>query len=163
MKAVVKLLGCMVLSVVLAVPAMAQAESPDGPILFTNVNVFDGVSDKLIRNANVVVTGNIITAVSTEDLTVAGGRVIDGGGRVMTPGFIDSHSHLMSMLSWTEAMNSDEFYIAYVATQSARTYLMHGFTTVREAGGNSFALKKAIDRGIVVGPRCRRGPERAET
>lgn len=62
---VVALLGC---------AAVAQAAPPDGPVLFTNVNVFDGVSDKLIKNANVVVTGNKITAVSTKDLAVAGGR-----------------------------------------------------------------------------------------
>ena len=81
MKTYVKLVASALLSMALAVPAMAQAESPDGPILFTNVNVFDGVSDKLIKNANVVVTGNKITAVSTEDMAVAGGQVIDGGGR----------------------------------------------------------------------------------
>ena len=32
---------------------VAQAVAPDGPILFTNVNVFDGVSEKLIWNAMV--------------------------------------------------------------------------------------------------------------
>lgn len=50
--------------------ALAQEQAP---ILFTNVNVFDGVNEQLIENANVVVTGNLITAVSTEDLAVAGG------------------------------------------------------------------------------------------
>ena len=32
-------------------PAVAQDDAPAGPILFTNVNVFDGVSEKLIRIA----------------------------------------------------------------------------------------------------------------
>ena len=81
----IALLGC---------ATVAQAAPPDGPIMFTNVNVFDGVSDKLIRNANVVVTGNKITAVSTEDLAVIGGRVIDGGGRTLMPGLADTHVHL---------------------------------------------------------------------
>lgn len=79
--------------------------------------------------------------------------VIDAGGRVMTPGFIDSHSHLMFQLSFGEAFSSDEFYWAYVSTQAARIYLDNGFTTVREVAGNSFSLKKAIDRGVVAGPR----------
>ena len=60
-------LGCL--------PAVAQDDaSPSGPILFTNVNVFHGVSDKLITNANVAVTDNKITAVSTEQLAVARGH-----------------------------------------------------------------------------------------
>ncbi|MFD2231328.1 hypothetical protein [Alkalimarinus sediminis] len=59
-------------SVSFALPAAAQ--EPSGPILFTNVNVFDGVNADLIKNANVVVTGNKITSVSTEPLAVAAER-----------------------------------------------------------------------------------------
>ena len=79
-------------AVSVALPAAAQDAS--GPILFTNVNVFDGVNEALIENANVVVTDNLITAISTEPLTVAGGRVIDGGGRTLMPGLSDTHTHL---------------------------------------------------------------------
>jgi hypothetical protein len=68
-----------------AVPVMAlsahavQAQDVDPQVtLFTNVNVFEGVNADLIENANVVVTGNKITSVSTKPLAVAGGRVIDG-------------------------------------------------------------------------------------
>jgi len=52
--------------------------------------VFDGVNADLIENANVVVTGNKITSVSTEPLAVAGGRVIDGEGRTLMPGLTDT-------------------------------------------------------------------------
>jgi len=65
------LIAALVVAVSVALPAAAQEAS--GPILFTNVNVFDGVNEALIKNANVVVTGNKITAVSTEPLAVAGG------------------------------------------------------------------------------------------
>lgn len=84
---------CLAVSVWLAIPATAQ--EADGPILFTNVNVFDGVHEKLIENANVVVTGNLITKVTTEPQMVAGGRVIDGGGRTLMPGLTDAHWHVM--------------------------------------------------------------------
>lgn len=53
--------------------------------MFTNVNLFDGVNETLIEDANVVVTDNLIPAVSTEDVVTAGATVIDGGGRTMTP------------------------------------------------------------------------------
>ena len=42
---------------------VAVAQDASGPILFTNVNVFDGVNEALIENANVVVTDNLITAI----------------------------------------------------------------------------------------------------
>ena len=134
--------------------AMAQAESPEGPILFTNVNVFDGVSEKLIRNANVVVTGNIITAVSTEDLAVAGGRVIDGGGRTLMPGLIDAHYHTMfAAIPLATFLTAQEGYINLVAAKNAEQLLLQGFTTVRDVAGNSFSLRRAIEEGLSVGPR----------
>ncbi len=49
-------------SIAMVLPAKAQEATPAGPVLFTNVNVFDGVNEALIENANVVVTGNLITA-----------------------------------------------------------------------------------------------------
>ena len=75
------LIAALAVAMSVALPAVAQDAS--GPILFTNVNVFDGVNEALIENANVVVTDNLITAVSTEPLAIAGGTVIDGGGRTL--------------------------------------------------------------------------------
>ena len=45
----------------LAWPAIAQDAAPDGPILFTNVDVFDGTTLELMPDMNVVVTGNLVT------------------------------------------------------------------------------------------------------
>jgi imidazolonepropionase-like amidohydrolase len=154
MKTFSNLIGCMALSLVIAVSAMAEAESPDGPILFTNVNVFDGVHDKLIKNANVVVTGKKITGVSTEDMAVAGGRVIDGGGRTLMPGLIEAHGHLAIVTNPAEIAHNRTFdYIGALMGVEAERYLMRGFTTVRDAGGPVHGLKQAIDEGWVSGPR----------
>lgn len=70
--------------------AIAQDASP---IVFTNVDVFDGVNETLTENANVVIEGNLISRVSTEPVDLPGATVIDGGGRTMIPGLIDVHSH----------------------------------------------------------------------
>ena len=88
------LTAALAVAVSVALPAAAQEAS--GPILFTNVNVFDGVNEALIKNAYVVVTGNKITAVSTKPLAIAGGTVIDGGGRTLMPGLTDCHWHSMA-------------------------------------------------------------------
>jgi imidazolonepropionase-like amidohydrolase len=130
------------------------AQEPSGPILITNVNVFDGVNEALIESANVVVTGNLITEVSTEDLAVAGGRVIDGGGRMLIPGLIDAHWHTIYCCNpQSVVVTGDILEVAIRGAQGAEKTLMRGFTTVRDVGGNSFAIKRMIDGGELIGPR----------
>ena len=117
----------------------AQEEQP--VTLFTNVNVFDGVNEKLIKNANVVVTGNLITAVSTEPLAVAGGKVIDGGGGTLMPGLIDMHWHsAYAGIPMQVGLTSDHAYHLLIGAKSNEQALMRGFTTVRDVGGNVFSL-----------------------
>jgi len=142
-----------VVAVSVSLPAVAQ--DPSGPILFTNVNVFDGVNEALIENANVVVTDNLITAISTEPLAVAGGRVIDGGGRTLMPGMIDVHWHTYYANIGVGQLlnNSDMSDVAIAGLLGNEQVLMRGFTTIRDIGGNPFAVKKAIDAGKFPGPR----------
>lgn len=141
-------------AVALCMASVALAEeAATQQTLITNARIFDGVSSKLIEGKDVLIKEGKIVKVAAGISAPKDAKVIDAGGRVMTPGFIDSHSHLMFQLSFGDGFSSDEFYWAYVATQSAKVYLDNGFTTVREAGGNSFSIKKAIDRGIVLGPR----------
>jgi len=121
--------------------------------LFTNVNVFDGKNEKLIEKANVLVEGNKIKQVSTRKIDAAGATLINGGGRTLTPGFIAAHEHLIGQMPFMDAMFEDTRYMGYVAAWTAGIYLKNGFTTVRDAAGNTFSLKKAIDRGYMDGPR----------
>lgn len=131
-----------------------QDELPVGPILFTNVDVFDGVNDKLIKKANVVVTGNKITEITTKDLAVAGGQVIDGEGYTLMPGLIDSHTHLrFSGITFPEILFQRPAYQTIQSTIIARDTLMNGVTTVRDMAGDTFGLKRAIDDGSIPGPR----------
>ena len=143
----------MIFYVAISIPALAEDGDSLSQVLITNAKVFDGRSDKLTEPISVLIESNKIKQIGTIIDAPKTATMIDAGGRVMTPGFIDSHSHLMFQLSFGEAFSSDEFYWAYVSTQAARIYLDNGFTTVREVAGNSFSLKKAIDRGVVVGPR----------
>jgi len=134
--------------------AAASAQDASGPILFTNVNVFDGVNEALIENANVVITDNLITSISTEPLAVAGGRVIDGGGRTMIPGLIDVHWHsFYANIPVSALASADMAEIAIAGMLGAEQTLLRGFTTVRDIGGNPFAVKKFADAGTVPGPR----------
>ena len=141
------------LSVFISMPVLAEKTRQLDKILITNVKIFDGKSKKLTPRMSVLVEGNKIAKIGSDIKAPDGAEVIDANGRTMTPGFIDAHAHVMFQMSIGEAMNSDEYYWAYVATKSAGLYLNSGFTTIRDASGNSFSLKKAIDRDIILGPR----------
>ena len=134
--------------------ACAQDEEP-ARILFTNVNIFDGVSEELAMGMSVLVEGNMINAVATAIPAPAGAMIIDGGGRTLLPGFIDNHVHLsLTGATLSEIENSMTWEdIAYNAVPNAEMYLMEGFTTVRDAGGTNAGLRRAIDSGILLGPR----------
>ena len=66
------LTAALAVAVSFALPAAAQDAS--GPILFTNVNVFDGVNEARIENANVVVDGQPDHRVSTEPIASRAAR-----------------------------------------------------------------------------------------
>ena len=50
-------------------------------------------------------------------------------------------------------MGADNSWLTLLGARGARNTLLRGFTTVRDVGGNPFAIKKGIDRGMIEGPR----------
>ncbi len=140
-------------SLCLSSPAAAQEES--FPILFTNVHVFDGVNEQRIENANVVVQGNQIVEVSAEPLAVANAQIIDGGGRTLMPGLIDSHTHFNLMLDGGPLAleNATWEEIGTYAVYAAQEWLKNGFTTVRDMGGMHQGMRRVIDKGLIAAPR----------
>jgi imidazolonepropionase-like amidohydrolase len=139
-------------------PASSQSQSSSvSVVLFQNVRIFDGKSGALSAPSNVLVRGNKIEKISTAPIPVdrrAGARIIEGGGRTLMPGLIDAHWHAMlARPTAAEVISADIGYINLLAGAEATDTLMRGFTTVRDLGGPSFGLKRAIDEGIVAGPR----------
>ena len=138
-----------------ALPAVAEEEVP--AILFTNVNVFDGFGPDLIEGANVLVEGNVITQVSTDPIDAEGAFVVDASGKTMTPGLIDMHQHVMLnppegtaayQTRWDEASGG-----AMAIHHMNQNILMKGITTVRDIAGDPLDIAKAIDMGLLPGPR----------
>jgi imidazolonepropionase-like amidohydrolase len=135
----------------------AHAAEPPALTLFENVRIFDGKSDTLSASANVLVRGNTIERISKDSIPVEGNapaKIIAGGGRTLMPGLIDAHWHAMLVRPTPAALLADDVgYLNLVAGAEATDTLMRGFTTVRDVGGPSFGLKRAIDEGLVAGPR----------
>ncbi|RYD60158.1 MAG: amidohydrolase family protein, partial [Verrucomicrobiaceae bacterium] len=124
-------------------------------ILFQNVRIFDGTGSSLSAPSNVLIKGNVIEQISTDAIPAEPDTtVINGGGRTLMPGLIDAHWHAMLIRpDPAQAINGDVGYNNIVAGKEAHDTLMRGFTTVRDVGGPVFGLKRAIDEGVIDGPR----------
>ena len=136
----------------------AHGQQADAAVtLFSNVRVFDGKSAALSEPTNVLVRGNLIERISSTPIPVdrrATTTIIDGGGRTLMPGLIDMHWHAMLVRPTPiTVLTSDIGYTNLLAGVEATATLMRGFTTIRDMGGPIFALKRAVDDGIVPGPR----------
>ena len=133
--------------------AQAADEAPR-QVLFTNVHVFDGTSPSRIENANVLVEGKLIKTVSADPIEADGAFTVDGGGRTLMPGLIDMHAHLCirnGMLNFRS--DYDQLAAGAYVAQVLRDYLDQGFTTARDAGCNILSVAKAVNNGMIPGPR----------
>ena len=148
----------LLITATLVLGASARASDvPQAVVLFENVRVFDGKGDALSAPTNVLVRGNRIERISTAPIPVdrrADTRIIPGGGRTLMPGLIDAHWHaMMASVPMLVLMTGDVGYLNLLASREAQATLMRGFTSVRDLSGLAFGLKRAIDEGIVAGPR----------
>ena len=142
---------------VLCMPLAVAAQEAPKQVLFTNVNVFDGFGPELKMGMNVLVEDNYIKQVSAEAINAPGATVIDGAGRTMTPGFIDMHQHVMLnppegtaayQTRWDDAAGG-----AMAIHNMNVNMLQKGITTVRDIAGDPLDIAKAIDMGLLPGPR----------
>jgi imidazolonepropionase-like amidohydrolase len=143
-----------VLVTCLSVTVTTNAQDEPRQVLFTNVNIFDGVNDGLMENASVLVEGNLIKAISTDPISAEGAYVVDGEGRTLMPGMIDMHSHLClrdGMLTFRD--NYDQMTAGANTAHVLLEYLDQGFTTARDAGCNVLSIAKSVNNGHFPGPR----------
>jgi len=141
-------------SIVMSLAAWPPAQAQQSPaVLFQNVRIFDGKNGALSPPSNVLVRNNRIERISAAAIA-ADAQMINGGGRVLMPGLIDAHWHAMLVRPTPAAALVDDVgYTNLLAGAEATSTLMRGFTTVRDMGGPAFGLKRAIDDGLVAGPR----------
>ncbi len=119
--------------------------------------LFDSENEKVIENVLIFVNGNIIENVTDFNQNTDGYELIDLQDKFVTPGLIDCHVHLTgdgeaSFGSMHKTLGDQAFY----AMRKAKADLMAGFTTLRSVGDPGFvdvALRNAIDKGEVDGPR----------
>jgi len=133
-------------------PGQPQAASPP-QVLIRNVRIWDGIGDRAVSGLSVLVEGRLIHKIGEEPEARPDATAIDGGGRILIPGIIDAHTHLALPVPADELHREDPGYVGALSARAARIVLMHGWTTVRDIGGPSQGLARAIDEGVVDGPR----------
>ena len=185
--------------ILMTVSFTVYGQDAESVTLITNVNIFDGENEQLLKGYDVLVVKNLIEKID-KDIKIAnsyeidvktggykampGGyandfhgtgdvavmvyepekntkkevkvRVIDGEGRTLIPGLIDAHWH--TTYAYTPATilllnQGDMAEVAIISMKGAEETLMRGFTSVRDMGGNPFAIKKLIDAGEFPGHR----------
>lgn len=120
----------------------------------------DGTGAAARQNVSILITDQRITAIQPGFVTPSGAEVVNLADKTVLPGLIDTHDHITA--GWhagdpiRNSVTRDDFDDAIEATVFTRNTLLAGFTSVRDCGANTqvvVALKKAIENGVVPGPR----------
>ncbi len=146
----------------LSTRAHAQARTATQPIVLHAARLFEVEPGRIVSPGEVLVEGGRIRAAGTSVEHPAGAKVIDLGDRTLMPGLIDAHIHLfLHPAPPSEGAQTVDESVAertIEATLAAKEDLMAGFTAERDmgtegAGSADAAVRKAINTGIIPGPR----------
>lgn len=157
--------GCLSFLFALVSGLAAAAPAPTTSYLLMPAAVFTADDTHPHPGWVVLVQGERIAAVGPAGkVTVpAGANTIELPGMTLLPGFMDLHSHLFlhpyDETLWNDqVLKEPEAYRTIEAVKHAEATLMAGFTTERDlgtegAGYADLSLKRAIDEGMIPGPR----------
>jgi imidazolonepropionase-like amidohydrolase len=142
-------------------PAQTSANPQPKPIAVQAAHLFDSDSGALTGPVTVTIAAGRITAVVAGKTPVTNAEIIDLGDATLMPGLIDAHKHMDNpphfvMNLYEQELTISDAEVAVGASATARKLLDEGFTTVRNVGSGAsldLAIKRAIDRGWIAGPR----------
>ncbi|WP_026120429.1 amidohydrolase family protein [Nocardiopsis potens] len=126
-------------------PLTWRRRPPSGRVVVQAGALWDGRSDGLRRNVDIVIDGNRITAVEKrrERTEEEGTTLVDATGLTVIPGLIDAHNH------WH--LRGREW-----GSRQGPLWLSYGVTTTRSPGDPAYQMletREALDSGAITGPR----------
>jgi imidazolonepropionase-like amidohydrolase len=136
-----------------------QAARPPAEVVIHAGRLIDGAAQAPRERASILIAGDRIIGVQDGFAVPSGAKVVDLSMATVLPGLIDSHTHITgegTADAIVKAVTLDAVDAAVRSTAYARRTLDAGFTSIRNVGaegGADVALKRAIDEGLVPGPR----------
>jgi len=130
----------------IAIDLVTPRSAPTGTTLIRNARVITMKGNEVLENADVLVTGNRITSVGANLKAPDGAKVIDGNGKTIIPGIIDTHAHLHYSAMELYPESKWEYL----------TNLAYGVTTVYDPSAPSldvFSQAEMVEGGFMTGPR----------
>ena len=144
-----------------AMTGSAQQAGPV-PIVLHAARLLEVDTGTLLMPGEVLVVGDRIRAVGVSVDHPQGARVIDLGDTTLMPGLIDAHVHLFLHPGAEDLQTVEESVPlrTLIAADAAKADLLAGFTAERDmgtegAGSADTAIREAIDKGLILGPRMR--------
>jgi imidazolonepropionase-like amidohydrolase len=144
------------------VPGRPQAPKPAHPIVVHAARLLDLENGRVSSPGEILVQGERIAEVGKTVKHPAGAEIVALGDRTLLPGLIDAHVHLFLHPGAEDLQTVQESVPqrTIMATLSAHDDLMAGFTAERDmgtegAGPADTAVRDAVDRGEIPGPRLR--------
>jgi len=142
--------------------AQQPAPLPSTPIVLHAARLLQVDTGNLLQPGEVLVEGDRIRAVGSSVDHPQGARIIDLGNTTLLPGLIDAHIHLFLHPGAEDLQTVEESvpWRTILAAEAARADVMAGFTAERDmgtegAGSADTAVRSAIDKGLIPGPRLR--------
>lgn len=137
--------------------AVAALQRSEPATAIVGVTIIDGNGGDAVLDGTVLVVGQRISAVGPRASVrvPVGARVIEGAGKYVTPGFIDTNVHL-SPFGGHEQLARFQDRAFDITLEAAQLHLKHGVTTVRDSYGQLLtlmAVRDGIKRGELTGPR----------
>ncbi len=122
--------------------------------LFRNLELLDPRFDAPRGGYEILIEGDKIKEVSDKPIKARGANVLDCKKKVVTPGLIDAHVHVMLSEVYIRALEAVPVSLLTArAAELMRGMLNRGFTTVRDTGGADWGVKEAVEKGHIPGPR----------
>ncbi|KAJ5997567.1 hypothetical protein N7499_006038 [Penicillium canescens] len=134
---------------------------PQRTLVFVNATIIDPSQGELIHNATVRISDGKITQIVTDGSITAtedvpGDNVIDLTGKYLCPGLIDCHVHIAVVPGEADLRAYKDMTERISLLRQPlvlKSMLERGFTSIRDCGGASLAIKEAVEDGVFPGPR----------
>jgi len=141
---------------------VSNAQQPQTAVVLHAARLLQVDTGAMVQPGEVLVVGDRIKAVGTSVEHPAGAKVIDLGSATLMPGLIDAHIHLFLHPGAEDLQTVEESvpWRVILAEQAAKDDVMAGYTAERDmgtegAGSADTAIRDAINKGIIPGPRLR--------